>query len=185
MTWLIILIIVVLILIFWSISIYNGLVRSRNLVKEGWAQIDVQLKRRADLIPNLLETVKGYSAHEKATFEAITQARSGLINAKTPQDAAIADNQLTQALGRLFAVSENYPQLQANENFISLQNSLTETENKISFARQYYNNQVRDYNTKIEVFPQNIFAKQFNFTPFEYYELPADSSDRETPHVKF
>ncbi len=166
-----------------AISIYNSLVIKRNRVKNGWHQIDVQLKRRIDLIPNLVETVKGYAAHEKAIFERIAEARSLAINAKGPAEAAKANNALTDTLKTLFAVVENYPNLKANENFLKLQEELTGTENKIAFARQFYNDVVMDYNNSREVFPANIFAGLFRFESAEFYSVP--EAEREAPKVKF
>ena len=166
-----------------AISIYNSLVVKRNRVKNGWHQIDVQLKRRIDLIPNLVETVKGYAAHEKAIFERIAEARSLAINAKGPAESAQANNALTDTLKTLFAVVENYPNLKANENFARLQEELSGTENKISFARQFYNDVVMDYNNSAQVFPANIFAGMFNFKQAEQYTVP--EAEREAPKVKF
>jgi len=166
-----------------AIGIYNSLVVKRNRVQNGWHQIDVQLKRRIDLIPNLVETVKGYAAHEKAIFERIAEARSLAINAKGPAEAAAANNQLTDTLKTLFAVAENYPNLKANENFLKLQEELSGTENKIAFARQFYNDVVMDYNNATQLFPSNIFAGMFNFKPAEFYTAP--EAEREAPKVKF
>jgi LemA protein len=166
-----------------AISIYNSLVVKRNRVKNGWHQIDVQLKRRIDLIPNLVETVKGYAAHEKAIFERIAEARSLAINAKGPAESAQANNALTDTLKTLFAVVENYPNLKANENFLKMQEELTGTENKIAFSRQFYNDVVMDYNNAREVFPANIFAGMFRFEPAEFYSVP--EAEREAPKVKF
>src|SRR5512136_2579261 len=153
----IILALIVLVLVI-AIGIYNTLVVKRNRVRNGWSQIDVQLKRRIDLIPNIVETVKGYAAHEKAIFERIAEARSLAINAQGPAQAAAANNQLTDTLKTLFAVVENYPNLKANENFLRLQEELAGTENKIAFSRQFYNDVVMDYNNAKQVFPANIFA---------------------------
>lgn len=145
-------------------AMYNSLIKLRNLTNEGWAQIDVQLQRRNDLIPNLVDTVKGYAAHEKTTFEEVTRARNMSASASTVGEAAKSSNMLTQALGKLFAVAEAYPDLKASNNFLQLQEELATTENKIAFARQYYNNNnVRTLNTKIEVFPSNIIANMFKF----------------------
>lgn len=166
-----------------AISIYNSLVIKRNRVKNGWHQIDVQLKRRIDLIPNLVETVKGYAAHEKAIFERIAEARSLAINAKSPAESARANNMLSDTLKTLFAVVENYPNLKANENFLKLQEELTATENKIAFARQFYNDVVMDYNNSREVFPASIFASLFRFEPAEFYSVP--ESERTAPKVQF
>src|SRR5512136_1026270 len=144
---------------------YNGLVTSRMHVRESWSGIDVQLKRRASLIPNLVETVKGYAAHEREVFEHVTEARAALQQAGTAKEATEANNMVTQALGRLFAVAENYPQLRASENFMALQTELTDTEEKIAFARQFYNRNVMDFNTKILVFPSVVVARLMNLQP--------------------
>ena len=165
------------------LGIYNGLVRSRVRCREAWSGIDVQLKRRASLIPNLVETVKGYAAHEKDVLENVTRARAGLEQASGAAQAAQADNVLTQALRSLFAVAENYPQLRANENFLSLQQELSDIEEKIAFARQFYNRNVMDFNTRIEVVPNAFIAHLFNFHPFEFFE--AEEAAREDVQVTF
>jgi LemA protein len=167
-------------------GIYNGLVGARNQVKNAWAQIDVQLKRRHDLIPNLTETVKGYMQHERGTLEAVTNARNMAIKAVDSGVAAQAkaEGVLSQALGRLFAVAENYPDLKASQNFLALQEELTSTENKISFARQFYNDSVMQYNNKIEMFPSNIVASMGNFKASESFEV-TDAVEREAPKVSF
>ncbi len=165
------------------IGTYNILVRSRNRVRNGWHQIDVQLKRRIDLIPNLVETVKGYAVHEREIFENVAEARSRAINASGPAEAAKANNQLTETLKSLFAVVENYPDLKANENFLRLQEELAHTENNIAFARQFYNDVVMDYNNRVEMFPSNIIARVFGFQVAEFYTVP--ETERETPRVKF
>jgi LemA protein len=165
------------------LGIYNGLIRSRVRTREAWSGIDVQLKRRADLVPNLVETVKGYASHERETFENVTRARSMLQQAGGPAQAAQADNQLTQALRSLFAVAENYPQLRANENFIALQRELSDIEEKIAYARQFYNRNVTDFNTKVQVFPNVMIAGMFNFERFEFFE--AEEGAREAPQVSF
>ncbi|WP_211364272.1 LemA family protein [Propionivibrio limicola] len=152
------------------ILIYNGFVRSRLRVQEAWSAIDIQLKRRADLVPNLVETVKGYAIHEQDTLAEVTRARSALQDAQGAMQAAEADNFLTQALGRLFAVVEAYPELKASENFISLQKDLYDLEEKIAYARQFYNRNVLDFNTRIRVFPQSIVAAMFGFAPMEFFE---------------
>ncbi|MFO7651122.1 MAG: LemA family protein [bacterium] len=180
---LIIVLVVIALVVVFAISIYNSLVVKRNRVKNGWHQIDVQLKRRIDLIPNLVETVKGYAAHEKAIFERIAEARSLAINAKGPAQSAQANSALTDTLKTLFAVVENYPNLKANENFLKMQEELTGTENKIAFARQFYNDVVMDYNNAREVFPASIFAGMFKFEPAEFYSVP--EAEREAPKVKF
>ncbi len=176
--------IVLVALIAWLIGIYNGLVRLRNQLKNAWAQIDVQLKRRYDLIPNLVETVKGYATHERETLEKVTQARNMAISAKGVAEQAQAENLLTGALKSLFAVSEAYPDLKANQNFLRLQEELTSTENKIAFARQFYNDATMGFNTRIESFPVNLVAGMFNFTKAEFFET-ADEAERNAPDVKF
>ena len=163
---------------------YNGLIRGRNRVDESWAQIDVQLKRRYDLIGNLVETVKGYAGHEKETLEKVTQARNMAINAGSVKEQAQAENMLTGALKSLFAVSEAYPDLKANQNFMQLQEELTSTENKIGFARQHYNDVTRLYNNRCQVVPTNIVAGMFGFETRDYFELE-EAEAREAPKVKF
>jgi LemA protein len=175
---------VVIIIVLFVVGLYNGLIRLKNSVDEGWAQIDVQLKRRADLIPNLIETVKGYAAHERTVLEDVTKARTQLMAAGTPAQAADADNALTGALKSLFAVSENYPQLRAVESFTQLQEELASTENKVAFARQYYNTSVRDLNIKTETFPSNIVAGMAHITKREYFEVTS-TQEREAPKVQF
>jgi LemA protein len=181
--WIIIIvgILVVLFIALWSI--YNGLVSARLRVREAWSGIDVQLKRRSSLIPNLVETVKGYAAHERETLEAVTRARAMLDNAKTPAQAAQADNILTGALRSLFAVSEAYPDLKANENFMHLQRELTDAEDKIAYSRQFYNANVRNYNQKTQVFPNVFVARMFGFVPEEFYE--AEETARQDVRVDF
>ena len=178
----VILAIVVVILVF-VIGMYNSLVQLRVRADSAWSDIDVQLKRRHDLIPNLVETVKGYAAHEKGTFENIAKFRSQAMQATTPADKAVAENQLTGALKSLFAVAENYPQLKANEEFTQLQGSLSETEDAIQNSRRYYNAVVRDLNTKIQSFPTNILAGMFGFQLRQFFEVAA--ADREPVAVKF
>ncbi len=173
---------VILVLIL--VGIYNGLVRTRNQVDNGWAQIDVQLKRRHDLIPNLVETAKGYMKHEQETFKAITAARAGALGAKNVKDAAAAEGVLGQALSQFLLTVENYPDLKANQNFLALQEELSSTENKISFSRQNYNDQVLTYNNKIQMFPSNILAGMFNFTRRDFFEIE-DAAEREVPKVSF
>ncbi|HET7720478.1 MAG TPA: LemA family protein [Acidimicrobiales bacterium] len=180
---LIILIAVAVLLLLYVIVTYNGLVRLRNRIQNAWAQIDVQLRRRYDLIPNLVETVKGYAKHEQSTFEAVTQARANAINAQGPADQARAENMITGALKSLFAVSEAYPDLKANQNFLSLQEELSGTEGRISYARQYYNDAVLRMNTKIQSFPSNILANMFGFKEHEYFE--ADDTSRGPVSVQF
>jgi LemA protein len=166
--------------------IYNSLVGLRNQVKNSWAQIDVQLKRRHDLIPNLIETVKGYAAHERQTLEAVTQARNMAVSAvgKGVGEQAKAEGGLSGALSRLFAVAEQYPNLKANENFLALQEELTSTENKISFARQFYNDSVMTLNNKVQMFPSNIIASVSGFKAGEFFEVEA-AAEREVPKVSF
>ena len=165
-------------------AIYNGLVTLRNRAKEAWSDIDVQLKRRYDLIPNLVETVKGYAAHEKELFENVTKARTAAINAQGAAAQAKAENALTGALKSVFAVAENYPQLRASENFQKLQDELTDTENKIEAARRFYNGNVRDLNIKIEKFPDSIIASMFGFKPMELFELE-ESEAKQPVKVQF
>jgi LemA protein len=168
----------------WGIGVYNGLIRLRNTKDEGWSGIDVQLKRRHDLVGNLVNTVKGYMAHEKDVLEEIAKMRSVAQNAAGVAQAAQAEGQLSQALGRLFAVMENYPQLRANENVMQLQNTLTSLEDEIQLARRYYNGTVREYNTRTEVFPASIIARQYGFQKAEFFELD-NVAEREVPQVSF
>jgi LemA protein len=172
------------IVVLWLIGIYNGLVRLRNEVKNAWAQIDVQLKRRHDLIPNLVETVKGYAGHEKGTLEAVIQARSRAVSAEGVEAKAQAESGLSGALGRLMLLVEQYPNLKANQNFLALQEELSSTENRIAFSRQYYNDTVMQFNTRIESFPQNIVAGMFQFRTAASFEIE-DPAAREAPAVKF
>lgn len=162
---------------------YNSLVTARMRIREALAQIDVQLKRRADLIPNLIETVKGYAKHEKDLLENITKARSNLVKASSLEDKAVANNQLSETLKSLFAVSENYPQLKANENFLHLQEELSDTEDKIAYSRQFLNTNVLDYNTKLQVFPTNIIAGLFKFQPEHFFAT--DEADKKPVKVDF
>ena len=171
--------------VLWFVGLYNGLVRLRNRVKNAWSQIDVQLKRRHDLIPNLIETCKGYMTHERETLESITKARNlAAQSSGGVADQANAENQLTQALSNFYVVVENYPDLKASTNFMQIQEELTSTENKIGFARQHYNRSAVQYNTAIEVFPANMIAGRFNFDKMEYFELE-DTAQREAPKVSF
>lgn len=163
---------------------YNGLVRLRNQVKNAWAQIDVQLKRRHDLIPNLVETAKGYMVHERETLENITKARNLATQASGVKDQAQAESQLNNALGSFFVVVENYPDLKANQNFLALHEELTSTENKIGFARQFYNDQTMQFNNRIQMFPSNIIAGLFNFGEAEFFEIE-DEAERAVPKVSF
>jgi len=173
-----------LILLLWLAGTYNMLVKLRNIVKNAWAQIDVQLKRRYDLIPNLVEAVKGYAAHEAQTFEAVIKARQTAINAgDNVKEKAQAENALSGTLKSLFAVAENYPDLKANQNFLQLQEELTSTENKIGFARQFYNDSVMNYNTAKETFPTNMIAAAFGFSNKEFFEI--NEYEKAAPQVKF
>ena len=181
---LVIIIVVLLLLVFGVIGIYNALVRLRNQVDNAWSQIDVQLKRRHDLIPNLVETAKGYMTHERETFEAITNARASAMGAKGVAGAAKAEGALGEALSKFMLVVENYPDLKANQNFLSLQEELTSTENKISFSRQNYNDQVLFFNNKIQMFPSNIIAGMFRFGKRDFFEIE-DAAERQVPEVKF
>ncbi|SDB91857.1 LemA protein [Sanguibacter gelidistatuariae] len=178
-------VVVVLVVLIWVVSAYNTFVRLRNLIQEAWRQIDVELHRRHDLIPNLIETVKGYAAHESGVFEAVSQARAAAIQpGSTPAQQAAQENNLTQALGRLFAVAEAYPQLRATENFVALQHELTNTEDRIAAGRRFYNANVRELNTKVETFPANIVAGMFHFSRAEYFEV-TDPAVRAAPVVDF
>ena len=184
MNWtLIIIIAVIVLLLVWVAGVYNSLVQLRNAVKDQWSQIDVHLKRRADLIPNIVETVKGYASHEKETLDAVISARNKAVNAGTKEDEIKANGELTNALGRLFALSEAYPELKANTNFVDLQNTLKETEDKIAFARQFYNDTVLKYKNKLEMFPTNIIAGIFGFKPELFFE--ASEAEKEVPKVQF
>jgi LemA protein len=183
----VIIIVAVVVVLLLAVALsFNGLVRRRNRTQAAWSQIDVELKRRHDLIPNLVETVKGYAAHESQTFEAVTAARAGAVNAGASGDPAKigpAENVLTQSLRSLFAVAEAYPQLRAVETFTQLQEQLTATEDKIEFARRYYNGSARDYNTALQTFPRNLFAGMLGFRPVSFFT--ADEGDREVPQVSF
>jgi LemA protein len=179
----IVLLIIVVVIAAWIVAMYNGLVVLRNRIENAWSQIDVQLKRRADLIPNLVETVKGYAAHEKEVFTRVTEARAALVNAQGVKDQAQANNMLTGALKSLFAVAENYPELKANQNFLMLQEELAGTESKVAYARQFYNDTVLKYDNKREKFPSNIIANLFGFKEREYFE--AGETDREPVKVNF
>ncbi len=175
---------VLVLLVFNMISIYNGLIRLKNQVENGWSQIDVQLKRRHDLIPNLVETAKGYMKHERGTLEGITEARSRAMGAGSVGEKAVAEKGLSSAMSKFFLVVENYPDLKANQNFLAVQEELSSTENKIAFARQNYNDQVLFFNNKIEMFPSNIMAGMFNFSKAEFFELE-DAAEKEVPKVDF
>src|SRR3954452_15086621 len=182
---LIIILVIVVLLVVFVIASYNGLVKLRNRVDNAWAQIDVQLKRRYDLIPNLVETVKGYAAHEKGTLDAVIQARNTAVAASnsTPADRANAENAVSQTLGRLFALAEAYPNLKANENFLSLQGELTNTEDKIAYSRQFYNSAVQSYNNATQTIPTNIIAGMMNFKTKEYFET--SEGERGPVQVRF
>jgi LemA protein len=180
----IVILVVVVLFLLWAIASYNGLIRSRNQVDNAWSQIDVQLKRRIDLIPNLVETVKGYAAHEKNTLEAVIAARNSALAAPaTPAGQAAADNQLTGALRQLFALSESYPDLKANQNFLALQEELTATEGRVAYARQFYNDSVLGYNNRIQSFPAVILANMLKFTRRDHFET--DAASRDVPKVQF
>jgi LemA protein len=180
---LIIILVIVVLVGLYAVFSYNGLVSLRNRIENAWAQIDVQLKRRYDLIPNLVETVKGYASHERETLDAVIQARNAGMNASGPHDQAEAENQITGALKSLFALSEAYPDLKANQNFAQLQEELTGTEGRIAYARQFYNDTVYRYNTKIQSFPSNVLANAFRFSEREYFE--ADDESRGPTQVQF
>jgi LemA protein len=182
---LLVFLVLVVVVVFWVMGLYNGLVGSRNEVKNSWSQIEVQLKRRHDLIPNLVEIVKGYMGHERGTLEAVTKARQQAVEVTgSVEERAKVENALSQTLRSLFAVAEAYPDLKANQNFLALQEELTSTENKIGFARQYYNDAVLRLNNKIQMFPSNIIAGMFNFQPETFFQVGAPE-DRQVPQVKF
>ena len=170
--------------VLYAVFLYNRFVTLGKRAEEAWADIDVQLKRRYDLIPNLVETVKGYASHERKTLEDVTEMRTRAMNASAPRQRAEAENMLAGALKSLFAVSENYPDLKANQNFLELQRELSDTENKLQAARRFYNANVRDFNTKIEVFPNNLIAGKMHFAKYEFFEIP-DAAQREVVQVKF
>jgi len=184
--WIWIIIAVAAILVLWIIGAYNGLIGLRNIVKNAWAQIDVQLKRRYDLIPNLVETVKGYAKHEREVFENVTKARNMAQQASSAGagERGKLEGELGMALGRLLAVAEAYPELKANQNFLALQEELTSTENKISFSRQFYNDSVLNLNNKIQMFPSNVIANMFNFKLGEFFEVTVEA-ERQAPKVSF
>ncbi len=175
---------VLLVVALWGVGVYNGLVRGKNLVAEAWSGIDVQLKRRHDLIPNLVETVKGYASHEKQIFEDVAKFRNAAIGAGNPRDAAVAEMGLSGALKNLFAVAEAYPDLKANTNFLQLQQELGNTENEIQSARRYYNGAAREMNVRVESFPSNIVAGMFHFAKAEYFEME-NPAERAVQEVKF
>lgn len=179
-----IVLVIIVLLFLWIVASYNGLVRLKNRTKEAWADIDVQLKRRYDLIPNLVETVKGYASHEKEVFAKVTEARSRAMGAQTVKEKGEAENFLSGTLKTLFAVAESYPNLKASVNFLELQRELRDTENKVQAARRFYNGNVRDLNIKIESFPTNLVAQIFSFQKMELFEL-AEAAGREAPKVEF
>lgn len=181
--WLIIVLVIVVLLILWVFATYNSLVSLRNRVKDAWSQIDVQLKRRFDLIPNLVETIKGYTKHESETLENVVKARNTYLSATLPEDQMKADGELTKAISKLFALAESYPDLKANANFTDLQGQLNETENKIAMSRQFYNDIVMQYNNKVEMVPSNIIANMFHFKKETFFE--AGETERENVQVKF
>lgn len=174
----------VLFIFIYLIMLYNGLIKEKNQVDEAWSDIEVQLKRRYDLIPNLVETVKGYAKHEATVFDSVTNARAQALHATTLSEHAAAETILSRAVGSLFAVVENYPELKASVNFLQLQDELKDAEDKIQAARRFYNGNVRDFNTNMQKFPQNLFAKTLGFTPAEYFELN-NLTERELPKVSF
>lgn len=183
MYWIIGIIVVIVLIVLYIVATYNGLVGMRNRVKDQWAQIDVQLKRRFDLIPNLVETVKGYASHEQETLKGVIEARNKFNVAKTPEEEMAANDQLSNFVSKLFVLSEAYPDLKANQNFMSLQSDLKDTEDKIASARQFYNDTVLTLNNKIEMFPSNIVASMFKFTKEPFFE--ANDESREAVKVKF
>ena len=183
MLWVIVLVVIVVLLLIVVVAMYNRLVRLRNRAENSWAQVDVQLRRRYDLIPNLVEAVKGYASHERSTFDEVTQARTAAQQAQGPEDKAQAENVLTAAIGRLFAVAEAYPQLRATENFQQLQGQLAETEQNIAVSRQVYNDTVLTYDNALETVPTNIVAGLFHFSPRAYFET--EDATREAPSVQF
>lgn len=176
---------IIAVIVIWGIASYNRFISLINRTKEAWADIDVQLKRRYDLIPNLVSAVKGYATHEAGTLEKVTEMRTRAMNATTVAEHAEAENMLTGALKSLFAVSENYPDLKANQNFLSLQNELSDTENKIQAARRFFNTNARDLNTSIQSFPSNVIAKMFKFAEVEFFDLEDNAAQRENVNVSF
>lgn len=180
---LIIAVVVVVLIVLYTITTYNGLVKSRNKCRAAWAQIDVQLKRRADMIPNIVETVKGYAKHEKETLEGAIHARNSYVTAATPEEQLKNAGELERSLSRLMMLQESYPDLKANTNFMSLQNDLKDTEDKISYARQFYNDDVKQYVNKLEMFPSNIIASMFHFETMNFFEV--DEASKEVPKVQF
>ena len=179
-----IVLVVIVLVAFWAVAIFNKLVKNRNLVLEGWSGIDVQLKRRYNLIPNLVETVKGYAGHEKETLEKVVELRNSAAQAQTASEKAPIENMLTQTLRQLFALAEAYPDLKANQNFLDLQGQLSEIEEQIQFARRYYNGTARDMNILVQSFPSNIIANSFGFKQADYFEIEL-TTEREAPKVQF
>lgn len=179
----IIAVVVIVLIVLYAIATYNGLVKSKNKCLAAWAQIDVQLKRRADMIPNIVETVKGYAKHEKETLEGVIRARNSYVTASTPEEQLKNAGELERSLSRLMMLQESYPDLKANTNFMSLQNDLKETEDKISYARQFYNDDVKQYVNKLEMFPSNIIASMFHFEKMNFFEV--DEASKEVPKVQF
>jgi LemA protein len=183
MSTIIIILVVIFVILLYVIGVYNGLITLRNRVKEAWSDIDVQLKRRYDLIPNLIETVKGYAAHEKETFDKVVEARSKAMSATGLKDKGEAENALSGTLKSLFALSESYPELKASVNFLELQKELTDTEDKIQASRRFYNGNVLDFNTKLETFPSNVIAQMFGFKVSEFFAV--EEGEKEAPKVSF
>jgi LemA protein len=179
-----IVIVIIVALAAWLIGVYNSLIKGRNRVDEAWSDIDVQLKRRYDLIPNLVETVKSYAGHEKEVFQKVTEARSNAMQAKGIEKKGEAENMLTQTLKSLFAVAENYPDLKASNNYAKLQDELTDTENKVQASRRFYNGNVRDFNTKLQIFPTNLAAGMLGFKKYDFFQMD-NEEEREAPKVKF
>lgn len=182
-TVIVVVLVIVVLLVLYLVSIYNKLVNSRNKVDNQFSQIDIQLKRRTDLIPNLVETVKGYAKHEENTFKEVVEARNKAVSANSINEKIDANNELTGALNKLFALSESYPELKANENFLSLQNDLKETEDKITYSRQFYNDSAMQFNNIVEMFPSNIVANMFHFKKYEYFKIAEE--EKSAPKVKF
>ena len=185
MTFIYIIVAIVVVVLLWLMFSYNRFITFINRAKEAWADIDVQLKRRYDLIPNLVNTVKGYATHESTAFEKVTQARAAAMGASNINDKAVAENGLAGALKSVFAIAEAYPELKANQNFLALQTELSDTENKIQAARRFYNGNVRDLNTSLEVFPGNIIAGAFHFSKMEFFNLDGSDAERAPVEVKF
>ena len=183
MTLIIVLVVILLAIGGFVVSVYNKLVNARNKVENQFSQIDIQLKRRADLIPNLVETVKGYAKHEEGTFTAVIEARNKAVNAGSVNEKIEANNELTGALNKLFALAEAYPELKANENFLALQNDLKDTEDKITYARQFYNDSAMSFNNLVQMFPSNIIAGMFGFKKFDYFKI--EEKEKEVPKVEF